>query len=92
MKTIAAFITENSEANQSLEEHNQLMELLAHKRTALLVSERMINLPPQLVPPLYENLLEDLKWTLQQPDVEKVESYMFEYVLVITRGFRYNIT
>lgn len=29
------------------------MELLAHKKTALLVTERMINLPPQLVPLLY---------------------------------------
>ena len=69
MKTITAFISSHSEAQLSLPEHNHLMDLLGKKRTALLVSERVLNLPPQLVPPLYKNLLEDLRWTLKQPDV-----------------------
>lgn len=35
------------------------------KNVALLVSQRVVNLPPQLLPPLYDALFDEISWATE---------------------------
>lgn len=54
-------------------------------KTGLIISERLINLPLQLVPPMYKMLLDELK----TGRVERGESVpLFEQYLIWGRGYK----
>ncbi|CAN6476238.1 unnamed protein product [Victoria cruziana] len=63
-----------------LEEHAQDM--------GLLVSQRMINLPIELLPPLYDALFDEISWaTEDEPTEELRNSFCFKYYLIVTRFY-----
>lgn len=55
------------------------------QNVGLLINERMINLPYQLVPQLHEGLPEDIKFTKAQDDIEDPREFDYQYLLVISR-------
>jgi protein BCP1 len=58
------------------------------KRTALLVQERLINVPNQLVPPFYDSLLQDIEWACKNEEDSKLRaSYNVDNYVIIARSF-----
>lgn len=65
--------------------HQQLQQLLSPDSSAqvgLILTERLINMPHQIVPPMYNMLLEEIEWAL-----EEKEPYQFSHYLVISRTY-----
>ncbi|POY75351.1 hypothetical protein BMF94_1580 [Rhodotorula taiwanensis] len=72
--------------------HSQLSQLLqapvdastpaAPKHVGLVLSERMVNMPTQIVPPMYRMLQEELQWA-----TEDKEPYHFSHLLFLSRVF-----
>ncbi|KAJ4968155.1 hypothetical protein NE237_014856 [Protea cynaroides] len=55
----------------------------------LLVSQRVVNLPPQLLPPLYDALFDEVSWAIEdEPTEELRDSFRFKYYLVLTRIYK----
>lgn len=54
----------------------------------LLVSQRFVNCPYQLVPPLYDALFDEIAWaTEDEPTQELRDSFCFKYYVLVTRIF-----
>ena len=58
--------------------------------TGLIVSERLINCPPQLASPLQHALFdEEIPWAIEdEPSEELRQSYRFERLLFISRVYQ----
>ncbi|XP_057856235.2 protein BCCIP homolog isoform X2 [Cryptomeria japonica] len=55
----------------------------------LLVSERVVNLPIELVPPLYDALFDEVSWaTEDEPTQALRESFQFKHYLLITKVYQ----
>jgi hypothetical protein len=52
------------------EQSDKLKSIIATKRVGLLINERLINMPPQIVPQLHTQLPEDLAFTKEQDDID----------------------
>ncbi|XP_074580660.1 protein BCCIP homolog [Curcuma longa] len=56
----------------------------------LLVSQRFVNSPNQLVPPLYDALFDEIAWaTEDEPTQELRDSFCFKYYVLATRIFEW---
>ena len=60
-------------------------DILKFKNVGLLLNERLINLPFELVPQLHGSLPEDLKFTKKQDDIEDPREFDYSYLLVISK-------
>ncbi|KAF6175202.1 hypothetical protein GIB67_035083 [Kingdonia uniflora] len=66
-----------------------LIEEQAHN-IGLLVSQRVLNLPPQLLPPLYDALFDEVSWaTEDEPTEELRKSFRFKFYLLATRIYKH---
>ncbi|GLC38993.1 hypothetical protein PLESTM_000824400 [Pleodorina starrii] len=67
----------------------KLEQALAGPGTALLVSERLINCPPQLAPPLVQMLMEEIEGAATDEDYpkEEREEFSFQRYLHVTRVY-----
>ncbi|VVB03358.1 unnamed protein product [Arabis nemorensis] len=68
------------------------LKMLLEKNTqdvGLLVSQRVMNLPPQLLPPLYDGLFDEVLWaTEDEPTKELRNSFRFKSYLLITKIYK----
>eukprot|EP00833_Pecoramyces_ruminatium_P009834 jgi/Orpsp1_1/1183866/evm.model.c7180000086988.2 len=53
------------------------------KPVGLLLNERLINMPPQVVPPMFRMLLEEIQWA-----IDDKEPYEFAYYMIISKLYR----
>jgi len=53
------------------------------KPVGILLNERLINMPPQVVPPMFRMLLEEIQWA-----IEDKEPYEFAYYMIISKLYR----
>ena len=51
----------------------------------LLITERFINLPSEVIPNLHSDLPEDLQWTKKQDDIKDIREFDYQYLLVISK-------
>ncbi|KAM7463424.1 hypothetical protein LguiA_031545 [Lonicera macranthoides] len=59
-------------------------------KVGLLVSQRMVNLPPQLLPPLYDALFDEISWaTEDEPTEELRQSFCFKFYLLVTKIYKH---
>ncbi|KAK5960998.1 protein-transporting protein BCP1 PWA37_001522 [Arxiozyma heterogenica] len=63
----------------------QTIDNTGNKSCALVVSERLINMPPEVVPPLYKITLEDVSKSLNESDKEH-----YDFYLIATRKYEVN--
>ncbi|TDH68219.1 hypothetical protein CCR75_004489 [Bremia lactucae] len=62
----------------------KLQHILSTKNVGLLINERMINLPYQLIPPLHSALHEDIEWAFENEDTEELrDSFKLDYFLLL---------
>lgn len=60
------------------------------QNVGLLVSQRVVNLPLQLLPPLYDALFDEVSWaTEDEPTEELRNSFCFKYYLIISRIYKH---
>ncbi|KAM0015046.1 putative BCP1 family protein [Helianthus debilis subsp. tardiflorus] len=63
-------------------------ERAAH--VGLLVSQYVVNLPPQLLPPLYDGLFDEITWaTEDEPTEELRKSFRFKYYLLVSKVYKH---
>ncbi|KIM81735.1 hypothetical protein PILCRDRAFT_97612 [Piloderma croceum F 1598] len=89
IKSLIAYILNKSSTNKPL--HTILQSLLptpnnpnpnsAH--VGFVFSERLINMPVQVVPPMYRMLADEIKWALDDN-----EPYTFSHLIFISRTYR----
>lgn len=63
----------------------QTIDNTGNKSCALVVSERLINMPPEVVPPLYKITLEDVSKSLSESGKEH-----YDFYLIVTRKYEVN--
>jgi protein BCP1 len=71
--------------SNSKPELSQLSALLSQPETpaiGLILTERLINVPAETVPPMYTMLLEEIEWAL-----EEKEPYNFSHYLIISKTY-----
>ncbi|EPS74079.1 hypothetical protein M569_00676, partial [Genlisea aurea] len=52
----------------------------------LIISQRVVNLPPQILPPLYDALFDEIRWaTEDEPTDELRNSFRFKNYLIISK-------
>lgn len=51
-------------------------------QVGLILTERFINMPPEIVPPMYKMLVEEIQWA-----VEAKEPYTFSHYLVLSKTY-----
>lgn len=66
-----------------------LQDSKAGTEVGLLLSERFVNLPPQLIPPLHRALQEDIQWSCSTPEcpAEERPFYAFTHFVGVARCF-----
>jgi protein BCP1 len=78
------YIGRRSAANPDL--HNTLSTLLSpdsdSQQVGLILTERFINMPTEVVPPMYTMLMEEIEWALQEK-----EPYQFSHYLIVSRVY-----
>jgi hypothetical protein len=84
MKEIIAYVLNKSESHN--EQHNDLLQILQGEpeKVGLVINERMINLSPQLVPTLHNQLCEDIKWNIQE-NTEEAPLFDLKYLLFFSK-------
>ncbi|CAK7357361.1 unnamed protein product [Dovyalis caffra] len=56
----------------------------------LLVSRRVVNLPPQLLPPLYDALFDEVSWAIEdEPTKELRNSFRFKSYLLVSKIYKH---
>jgi hypothetical protein len=89
MSTFRSFVSDLSKKHPKKSKLiNSILSGNEEFRTGLLLKERLVNFPPELVPNLHKVLVEDVQWSMTSefvPDAgEKREDYNFEYVLLLS--------
>ncbi|CAD8072877.1 unnamed protein product [Paramecium primaurelia] len=79
----------DTKSQQFNKQHQQLQHIFqTPKKIGLFINERILNLAPQLVPILHNQLKEDINW-LQKEDPSNSLTNL-DYLLVITKSFKDN--
>lgn len=81
MKDLLAYIVDKAKTNEALREIPGLIE--SDKHVGLVLSERLINMPSEIGPPLYTMLLDELKAA-----VEDKEPYSFSHYLILSKTYQ----
>lgn len=81
MKDILKYLADKAQTNPSISAVAELIN--AQKPVGLVFSERLINMPSEIAPPLYTMLVEEVEDAL-----EDKEPYDFSYYLVFSRTYQ----
>ncbi|PUU78126.1 p21-C-terminal region-binding protein-domain-containing protein [Tuber borchii] len=83
VQELVKYILARSQSSPSL--NKKLKELLsssAPSHTGLILTERLINVPAEIVPPMYKMLLEEISWA-----IEENEPYNFSNFLILSKTY-----
>eukprot|EP00826_Nyctotherus_ovalis_P023854 TRINITY_DN1835_c0_g1_i2.p1 TRINITY_DN1835_c0_g1~~TRINITY_DN1835_c0_g1_i2.p1 ORF type:complete len:290 (+),score=89.58 TRINITY_DN1835_c0_g1_i2:179-1048(+) len=81
MKSILKYCIGKAASILSPADSKRFQDILSGKKVALLMNERLVNLPPDPVPALHKALKDDRAWALEQGST----AYNADYVLYITK-------
>ncbi|KAJ4485309.1 p21-C-terminal region-binding protein-domain-containing protein [Lentinula aciculospora] len=84
MKALVAYFLQKSSSNPAL--HTSLQNLFSQteQHVGLIICERLINMPVQVIPPMYRMLKDELKGYANQ-------AYQFSHLIVISRIYHLSI-
>ena len=81
VKALLEYVIQQASKNPSL---NVVAQTLQGQSTVgLLLTERLINIPVEVIPPMYRMLLEEITWAN-----EEKEPYTFSHYLIISKTYR----
>ncbi|OMO75910.1 BCP1 family [Corchorus capsularis] len=76
---------------QEKEKIGNLRSLLGDKAqdVGLLVSQRVVNLPPELLPHLYDALFDEVSWAIEdEPTEELRNSFRFNFYIIVSKIYK----
>jgi len=82
IKALTQYLLDKSKENADLNSHLSQILAPAAPHAALIVSERLINMPVQIAPPMYRMLTEEI-----QRAVDEKKPYQFSHYVFITRTY-----
>ncbi|CAG8511064.1 9432_t:CDS:2 [Paraglomus occultum] len=80
-KQLRKYLLEKSKEDEQVQK--KLDELLQSDNAGIVFSERVINMPVGIVPPMYKMLIEEIQWA-----VDENEPYKFDWYLILSRTFK----
>ncbi|KAG0137628.1 putative bcp1 protein [Tuber indicum] len=83
VQDLIKYILARSQSSPNLNKKlNELLSSSASSHTGLILTERLINVPTEIVPPMYKMLLEEINWA-----IEENEPYNFSNFLIISKTY-----
>ncbi|KAL4779357.1 p21-C-terminal region-binding protein-domain-containing protein [Aspergillus varians] len=82
IKTLTAYIKRKASANPSLAPLTELLSQTPIPPIGLILTERLINMPGEVVPPMYTMLQEEIAWA-----IEEKEPYNFSHYLIVSKTY-----
>lgn len=82
MLKLIEYIKRKASSNPSLAQLANLFSQPIIPRIGLILTERLINVPSEVVPPMYTMLLEEIQWAL-----EEKEPYTFSHYLILSKTY-----
>lgn len=82
MQTLVQYLLSKANSNTSLAPLSQLLSQTSAPAIGLVLTERLINVPTEVVPPMYTMLVEEIQWAL-----EENEPYKFSHYLIISKTY-----
>ncbi|OCK94593.1 uncharacterized protein K441DRAFT_659961 [Cenococcum geophilum 1.58] len=82
IKDLTQYLLEKSSTNSSLSQLSTFLSPSSDAQVGLILTERFINMPPEIVPPMYKMLLEEISWAL-----EEKEPYQFSHYLILSKTY-----
>ncbi|EER26977.1 hypothetical protein CPC735_023130 [Coccidioides posadasii C735 delta SOWgp] len=80
IKSIIEYI--KSKSSSDLSTLNELLSQPSIPQIGLILTERLINIPTEVIPPMYTMLLEEIQWAL-----EASEPYQFTHYLIMSKTY-----
>ncbi|CAG8525458.1 7859_t:CDS:2 [Gigaspora margarita] len=82
IKDLAKYLLDKTKQDSILNEKlDTLLKKDSTNHIGLILSERLINMPVQIVPPMYKMLQEEIQWAVDDP-------YNFEWYLVLSKTYQ----
>jgi protein BCP1 len=82
IKEIISYLRQKSSSNASFAPLAGLLSQPSIPPIGLILTERLINIPSEVVPPMYTMLLEEISWAL-----EEKEPYKFTHYLILSKTY-----
>ncbi|KAL8691160.1 MAG: hypothetical protein Q9218_003557 [Villophora microphyllina] len=80
IKQLVNYVGDRAATNPTLSPLRALLDPASGNEVGLILTERLINIATELVPPMYEMLLEEVSWA-----VDDKEPYTFTHYLIMSR-------
>ena len=77
------YIRAQAKRNTALSKLDDLVEISTSARIGLILTERLVNIPSEVVPPMYKMLLEEISWA-----IEEKEPYNFTHYIILSKTYR----
>lgn len=77
-----SYISRQADTNNELTLLKSLLGPGSKGQVGLILTERLINVPPQVVPPMYKMLLEEMSWA-----IEEKEPFEFTHYLIFSKTY-----
>ncbi|GES63892.1 protein bcp1 [Aspergillus terreus] len=82
IKDLIAYLQKKAASTPSLAPLSQLLSQNPIPPIGLILAERLINMPPEVIPPMYTMLLEEITWAIQDN-----EPYNFSHYLILSKTY-----
>lgn len=80
---MVTYIRAQAKRNTALSDLDGLVQNSTSARVGLVLTERLVNIPSEVVPPMYKMLLEEISWA-----IEEKEPYNFTHYLILSKTYR----
>ncbi|KAK0664748.1 Protein bcp1 [Lasiodiplodia hormozganensis] len=82
IKDLAKYFAQKASSSPSLAELPALLDPSSPAQVGLILTERFINMPSEIVPPMYTMLQEEIQWALDEK-----EPYQFSHYLIVSKTY-----
>ncbi|MCJ1316225.1 Mss4p nuclear export [Xylographa vitiligo] len=83
VKALVDYIVRQASTNPALSLVADLLKTPNNATVGLILTERLVNIPSEVVPPMYRMLLEEIMWA-----IEEKEPYNFSHYLIISKTYQ----
>ena len=83
IEKLVTYIRTQAKRNTALSELDELMQNTTSAQVGLILTERLVNIPSEVVPPMYKMLLEEISWA-----IEENEPYDFTHYLILSKTYQ----
>lgn len=82
VKDLTKYFAQKASSSSSLSQLPSLLDPSSPSQVGLILTERFINMPSEIVPPMYTMLQEEIQWALDEK-----EPYQFSHYLILSKTY-----